>query len=215
MTHPHSSLAAVVYDKGAFIDNFMRTVADRLRAAGLRVGGVFQENQESDAACATMRLVDLTSGERFVISQNLGTDSRGCRLDPRGVVDAGAQLNATLADDVDILVINKFGRGDAEGGGLRVTFAAAIDAGIPVLTAVRPPYVEAWTAFHGGLADNLPLDLDAVLAWLPGGDPPARRRSHGIPMTTQACEASRAAVIGVAAYCFRAGATQSRSMPST
>ncbi len=165
MTKPRSSLAAVVYDKGAFIDDFMRTVADRLRQEGMRVGGVFQENPEGGEACATMRLVDLASGERFVISQNLGPDSRGCRLDPRGVADAGARLDATLADEIDILVINKFGRGDAEGGGLRGTFAAAIESGIPVLTAVRPPYTEAWTAFHGGLADDLPPDLDAVLAW--------------------------------------------------
>ena len=44
-------------------------------------------------------------------------------------------------------------------------FARAIDAGIPVLTAVRPPYREAWTEFHGGLAVELPADVDAVLAW--------------------------------------------------
>ncbi len=165
MTSSRSSLAAVVYDKGAFIDDFMRRVADRLRLEGVRVGGVFQENQDGGEACATMRLVDLNSGERFVISQNLGPDARGCRLDPRGVLDAGARLDATLSDEIDILVINKFGRGDAEGIGLRGTFAAAIESGIPVLTAVRPPYVEAWTAFHGGLAEDLPPDLDAVLAW--------------------------------------------------
>ncbi len=165
MSKPHSALAAVLYEQGAFIDDFMRSVADRLRAEGLRVGGLFQENLPGEAACATMQLVDLNRGERFVISQNLGPDSRGCRLDPRGVVDAGTQLNATLADAVDILVINKFGRGDAEGVGLRGTFAAAIDSGIPVLTAVRPPYVEAWTAFHGGLADGLTPDLEVVLAW--------------------------------------------------
>jgi len=40
-----------------------------------------------------------------------------------------------------------------------------MEAGVPVLTAVRPPYIEAWSRFHGGLAVDLPSDFDAVLAW--------------------------------------------------
>ena len=41
----------------------------------------------------------------------------------------------------------------------------AMEAGVPLLTAVRPPYIEAWSKFHGRLAVDLPSDFDAVLAW--------------------------------------------------
>ena len=57
-------------------------------------------------------------------------------------------------------MLNRFGKAEAEGGGLRSGFARAIDAGIPVLTAVRPPYREAWAQFHGGLAVDLPADIE-------------------------------------------------------
>jgi hypothetical protein len=62
-------------------------------------------------------------------------------------------------------MLNRFGKAEAEGGGLRSAFVRAMEAGVPVLTAVRPPYFEAWSKFHGRLAVDLPTDLDAVLAW--------------------------------------------------
>ncbi len=162
-----TSLAAVIYDKGFRIDDFMRAVASRLQAEGFCVGGVFQENfGDHESPCSSMTIVDLRTGERFGISQDLGVDARSCRLDPRGLVEAGVRLDAAIEAGADLLVINKFGVGEAEGGGgLRSTFAAAIDSGVPVLTAVRPPYGEAWRAFHGGLAVDLAPDLDQVLAW--------------------------------------------------
>jgi hypothetical protein len=164
MTLP-SPLAAVVYDKGFSIDEFMSAIARELRASGFRVGGVFQQNMESGASRpSTMVIIDMLTGERFTISQDLGPAARGCRLDQRGLLDAGLRLDAAVAD-IDLLLINKFGRGEAEGGGLRTTFAAAIESGVPVLTAVRAPYDEAWAVFHGGLAANLAPAAEEVLAW--------------------------------------------------
>ena len=63
------------------------------------------------------------------------------------------------------MMLNRFGRAEAEGGGLRSAFVRAMEAGIPVLTAVGAPYTEAWSQFHGRLAIDLPADLEAVLAW--------------------------------------------------
>ena len=40
-----------------------------------------------------------------------------------------------------------------------------MDDGVPVLTAVREPYKQAWSDFHGGLAVTLPEDLAVVLDW--------------------------------------------------
>jgi hypothetical protein len=160
-----SPLAAVLYEKGFGIDEFMTAIAQTLQTQGVRVGGVFQKNVESGAARpSTMMIVDMRTGERFTISQDLGRVARGCRLDPRGLLDAGLRLDSGIGD-IDLLLINKFGRGEAEGGGLRTTFAAAIETGVPVLTAVRPPYDEAWAAFHGGLAAELPANADDVLGW--------------------------------------------------
>lgn len=164
------TLAAVHYEARYPIDEFMRSTAEALAGGGLRIAGVIQENgrnpREDGSCCATMTLIDLRTGERFKISQDLGTDARGCRLDPRGLADVEGRLDAAIATGVDLLVLNKFGRAESEGRGLREVLAHALGAGVPVLTAVRPPYDEAWQAFHGGLAASLTPQPAAVLAWL-------------------------------------------------
>jgi hypothetical protein len=115
-----------------------------------------------------MTLVDLASGARMGISQNLGPQAQGCRLDTARLAEFGTMLDGKPSDDVDLLLFNKFGRAEAEGYGLRSNFIGAIEAGIPVLTAVRPPYDEAWRSFHEGLAIDLPPDLQRAHDWCLG-----------------------------------------------
>lgn len=157
-------LAAIIYDAGFPIDGLVLAIADSLRAQGVRLRGVAQENAGS-TPCAAMTLVDLATGERVSISQDLGADARGCRLDPRGLAEVAASMDAGVAGDFDLLVINKFGKSEAEGSGLRTTFARALSVGKPVLSCVRAPYLEAWSRFHGGLAADLPPDIETVVAW--------------------------------------------------
>ena len=159
-------LAAVVYQAGFRIDELLTRTANLLRAERFRLGGTLQENMPGVAGhCSTMTLVDLASRRRFRISQDLGTQAEGCRLDAAGLSEIGALLDRGLGHEVELLILNRFGKAEAEGGGLRSAFARAMDAGVPVLTAVRPPYTEAWSEFHGQLAIDLTPDMNAVLAW--------------------------------------------------
>jgi hypothetical protein len=80
----------------------------------------------------------------------------------RGPYSAGSFARGS---NVELLVLNRFGKAEAEGGGLRSAFVRAIEAGIPVVTAVRSPYIAAWSEFHERLAVDLTPDLGAVLAW--------------------------------------------------
>lgn len=162
------TLAAVVYQAGFHVDEFLAEIARRLAAQGMRLGGVVQENAGPRSACAAMTLVDLASRGRFGISQDLGMAAAGCRLDPRGLADAESPLAAMMSADPDLIILNKFGKAEAEGGGLRGILVRAIEREIPVLTAVRPPYTEAWERFHGGLAVALPPEAEAVQAWCRG-----------------------------------------------
>jgi hypothetical protein len=169
-------LAAIGYQAGFKIDDFLRRVADRLRADHVSLGGALQENTGGgEGLCSAMTLIDLASQSRFLISQDLGSQSEGCRLDARGLSEIGALLDRTLDQHIELLLLNRFGKAEAEGGGLRSAFAHAIDAGIPILTAVRPPYIEAWSKFHSGLAVDLTPDLDRILAWC--GDAVRERRT--------------------------------------
>ncbi len=159
-------LAAIRYETGFPIDDFLHLVADRLRANDVDLAGVLQENTAgAPGRCSAMTLIDLASRRRFGISQDLGAEAEGCRLDAQGLSAVGALLDRPFDDHAELLMLNRFGTAEAEGNGLRSAFARAIDAGIPILTAVRPPYLEAWAQFHGGLAVDLPADLSPVLGW--------------------------------------------------
>jgi Protein of unknown function (DUF2478) len=159
-------LAGVVYSPGFKIDDFLGRVAGVLAAEGVKMAGLLQENAGAEAGvCAAMTLTDLATGRRFRISQELGSQAEGCRLDPQGLAEAGVLLDRPLGRAVELLLLNRLGTAEAEGGGLRSVFVRAMEAGVPLLTAVRPPYLEAWLKFHGGLACDLPTELDTVLAW--------------------------------------------------
>ena len=159
-------LAAVTYQAGFQIDNFLTRVAKQLRADQINLAGVLQENTGAAAGiCSKMSVIDLASRTRFQISQDLGSQALGCRLDARGLVDMAALLDRSPTHDIELLMLNKFGKAEAEGGGLRPVFAKAIEAGIPIVTAVRTTYAEAWSQFHGRLAIDLSPDFDAVLRW--------------------------------------------------
>lgn len=162
-----SLLAGIRFDDGD-IDQFLAEIAQTLAARGLRVRGALQTREavSGECHCADMDLTTLHSGQMFRISQPLGNGSRGCRLHPGALADCAAFIEAELHDGADLLILNRFGRGESEGRGFRELIGAAIALDVPVLTAVRPTYAESWDAFGGGMACNLPMRSDAVLAWL-------------------------------------------------
>jgi hypothetical protein len=61
--------------------------------------------------------------------------------------------------------LNKFGKLEADGGGLRDAFSEAIEAGVPVLTSVAPAFAAAWEEFANSLYVVLPADADRIEAW--------------------------------------------------
>ena len=78
-------------------------------------------------------------------------------------------LKPQFAAASDILVLNKFGKQEIEGKGLRNAIAMAVDAGIPVLVGLNRANVGAWNDFCGGegtLLDANTPDVEAVAALL-------------------------------------------------
>lgn len=149
------------------IDSFVAGLIAELRPQGWRLSGVVQSRGRADPEChcADMDLTSIATGEVFRISQPLGNGSHGCRLHPGALAQCAAALDRELDASPDLLLLNRFGRGESEGRGFRDLIARALDLGIPVLTAVQPTYAEAWAAFGGELACDMPMDVQAVFAW--------------------------------------------------
>lgn len=160
------ALAAIHYERDFDINGMLRKVVKSLQEKGVIVGGVLQETEfRPNGYCAQLNIVDIRTGKTERITQDRGRDSRGCKLDPRGLAAISHCITDAIDADVDLVIINKFGRAESEGDGLLSCIADAISLDIPVLTTVREPYVNAWNLYHGGLALELPPQMDMILQW--------------------------------------------------
>ena len=83
---------------------------------------------------------------------------------------------AALDRSADFLILNKFGKTEAEGGGLRDLIVQAVERGVPVLVAVPYRNLDNWRAFAGDLSREIhidaiaPAELAAALAAIGGAD---------------------------------------------
>lgn len=158
-------------------DRLMVTVSDRLAARGVAVAGAVQLNVEHDAdRHCHMDLHILGRGDVLRISEDRGRHARGCRLDPRGLADAVQRVETALDQGTArVLLVNKFGKQEAEGGGFRGVIGRALLHDVPVLTTVSAGNLPAFLAFADGLATEIAPDAEAALAWclssLPGHPP--------------------------------------------
>lgn len=161
-----NALAAIIATGETPTGALLETVARTLAGEGIVVGGVLQAPQIAiEGRAAPIVFVDVESGARTEVSQNLGPLSHACRLDLDAVARVTAALESRIEAGLDLMVINRFGKAEIEGRGLRAAFERAFLAGIPILTVVQPEQRAGWKDFHGGLADDLPADAGPVLAW--------------------------------------------------
>ena len=158
--------AAVVFESGDDADAAMAVAVAALRHAGLRVGGLLQMLGPAIGPCKReMNLLVLASGDWIRIDQNLGPDSQSCTLDGDALARAAMALRAAVQARPDLLVVSRFGKQEALGGGMRAEIAEALLSGIPVLVAVRTTLREEWERFLGRPASVLPTCADTIAGW--------------------------------------------------
>lgn len=159
--------AAIHYPKGFHIDQLLFEACSYLSRRGMRLGGLLQVSNGGVGDCATsVHTINLKTNKKFDIWEKRGPCARGCRLDERGLALASEAIERPIQDAVDLVIVNRFGRAESLGRGLLDCFVSALDAKIPVLTAVREPYDEAWAHFHGGLATDLANNHVAIRDWI-------------------------------------------------
>jgi len=166
--HDHLlKLAAVVYRSGQDdIDAMFATFAANLLREGHRIGGVVQHNAKGDCGPRDlMRLVDLMTGREIPLCQALGSGASSCKLDPGGLAEAAVSVSRAIADNVELVIVNKFSKQEAAGGGLRAEIADAVVAGLPILTAVSDKCYDAWMAFTGGFGTTLVCEQRVIEDW--------------------------------------------------
>ncbi|MEM1288703.1 MAG: DUF2478 domain-containing protein [Pseudomonadota bacterium] len=142
-------------------DRLFETLASRITKTGQTVVGCVQGKDASNG----MSIRILPGGKELQISQNLGPGSDGCRMDQNALERAVATVEAAYTPSTDLLLINKFGKREAGGGGFRPLIGKALSDGVPVLVGLNDLNLEAFKAFAGGLDRRVDPNLAAMLAW--------------------------------------------------
>ena len=159
-------IGVVVYDDGLFRDALIARCAAGLVASGYQLGGVVQSNaHRCGRRRCDMYVKDLLGGDEIRISLDRGKEARGCRLDPDAFARIDAWIEQAVYARVDLLIINKFGKEEAHGRGLRPVIAEALMAEIPLVIGVSTRNLCEFQTFVGGAATCLRPDIETITAW--------------------------------------------------
>lgn len=174
------ALATLIYERGngEAVDALLAGTAARLRAEGWRLAGATQRPAErADRCLCDMILTDLATGADTTISEDRGPMAKGCRLDARALETVvGSTMAEIERKGADLLIVNKFGRRESEGGGFRPVIALALSEGMAVIVGVSSEYLPAWREFTGGAAVELAHDMAGIADWLAKARPLAAAR---------------------------------------
>lgn len=146
-------------------DLLLSRLAGTLGSQGYTTCGSVQTNTDRASGPCDMDVRVLPDGPILRISQNLGPASKGCRLDPAALETAVGLAEARLEPNVDLLIINKFGKHEAEGRGFRTIIATALELEIPVLVGVNALNLTAFRQFVGPEAHQLEPTESALHEW--------------------------------------------------
>ncbi|KIZ44562.1 MULTISPECIES: DUF2478 domain-containing protein [Rhodopseudomonas] len=110
-------------------------------------------------------LLDIATGDRYAMHQNLGSGSQACNLNSSSLALASGAVERAIAQGPELVVLSRFGGQEATRGGLMAAFQAAVAAGVPVACVVTPKADEVWADFAQGLSVSLPAEGEALDAW--------------------------------------------------
>ena len=155
-------VAAIHNDGLTDIDAALAQFVQSQRRAGRRVLGLLMKLRAHGADChASMVLTDIDTGDEYPVSQALGAGSNACSADPQGFALASRVLRDALGRRPDLVVCNRFGVLEAEGGGFAAELLDLLAQGVPVLTVVSSRHLPAWRHFIG----DAPLLEPEPAAW--------------------------------------------------
>lgn len=158
-------LAYVTLQGRGRTDALIAEVAAMLAANGVRLAGTVQSNIERpNRRKCDMDLVILPDGPTVRISEDRGDLARGCTLDTGALEQTVVAVQQRL-EGAQVLIVNKFGKREAEGRGLVPVIADALEVDMPVLIGVNGLNLAAFLAFAGDGVFPLPADPLIVADW--------------------------------------------------
>jgi len=159
-------LAAVCSANTTDTDLRINTLVKALMASNYKVCGVLQKPLAMNAPRCNARLSRIDTKKQYDISQQLGGGSTSCNLDTAVLEQAAFDICTSLNKKTDLVVVNRFGKRELQGGGFRSVFERALALDTPVLTIVQDQWSSAWLEYGGSSVSLLDDSFAALTDWL-------------------------------------------------
>ncbi len=169
-------LAAVVYGPGDDPDRLFTDFAGELTRSGRRPVGLVQVGRSCQSQDPGLGVVVLPGGDVVPLVADLPACANGRRLDAGRLDGVAKRVGGAIAAGADLVIISRFGRTEAEGGGLAGLIRSAINADVPVLIAVPEHRFAALLKFCDGMNVRLACRREALDRWRRSVAGPAARR---------------------------------------
>lgn len=167
--NPAPRCGLILHDDPAGAEALLAAFVETLARRPVRLGGVLQDtNRDDPDHPCRMTMVDVATGQRFALSQDLGRASDSCRLDTDALARGAVILRQAIAARVDLVIVNKFGKQEAEGQGLVAELFEALSEGLPVLVPIHRRHWVAWETLSGGVGDIIVPTPAALWDWVRG-----------------------------------------------
>ena len=151
----------------ATVQTLFEEAVTRWRASDIQVVGLIEEQHGlPDRTCNAGMLRDIVSGEPYSIYLEVPPPNATCHIDATGAENACATVLRQI-ETCDLVVLSKFGKLEAAGGGLFGAFEAAMAERKPILTTASDKHLDAWRDFAPA-AIVLPASAAALQEWWGG-----------------------------------------------
>ena len=159
-------VGVLLYDTSVEIDSILTSAVEQLRARGITVGGLLQRfGEQLPNGKYRMWVDDIATGQSIRLDKPRGAGACACIMDPNALAQVACMLRQVTETQPDLIIVNRFGHAEADGGGMRPEIADAVCSGAAVLLSARFIYQDALENFLGGPPTVLLPSAAAIADW--------------------------------------------------
>ena len=160
--------AAAVYSPNTGDRMALLKFVEKQKKLNLRIGGVLQEAiLDANGQIAGLNAIDVSSNRRIPISRPAKNDDE-CGLDVSALAQTTQIIRQAIHDQVDLMVVEKFGELEQDGKGLIDEIMQTIVEGIPLLISVPEAALPIWQERSGELGSVLDFSEAVFETWWAG-----------------------------------------------
>lgn len=163
--HTIAPFAAAVYNPDTGDRMALLKFVEKQKNLNLRIGGVLQEAVfDAKGQISGFNAIDVSSNRRIPISLPVRNNSE-CGLDVSALAQTTEIIRQAIDDQVDLMVVEKFGEKEQEGKGLIDEIMQTIVEGIPLLISVPQAALPIWQERSGELGSVLDFSEAEFEVW--------------------------------------------------